>query len=175
MKVSVDDSAAMRMIKRMADGAANAARAVVAELSALGEFKAKTAAQVTSPTLAGSIRQDPIKDTVDGAEGGFGTNMDYAAFVEYGTGRPGAQGLVKNGEPRDPRAAGFAYTMETVVASGPQQGAIRQGWVYWDDVRQTFVHTYGQPAGPFMYPAKLAVEQAAGDTAAAVVQETLGG
>lgn len=175
MRVKVDTEAAARMLQRMARNAADAARAVVAELSAVGEFKAKTAAQVTSPTLAGSIRQSPITETADGAEGGFGTNLEYAAFVEYGTGRPGSQGLVKNGEPRDPRAAGFAYTMETVVQSGPHQGEIRQGWVYWDDVRQTFVHTLGQPAGPFMYPARLAVEQVAGDTATAVVEETLGG
>lgn len=174
MKVQVDASSALRVLKRVADEAGSVARRIVADLSAAGEFKAKTAAQATSPTLAGSIRQTPISESTDGAEGGFGTNMDYAAFVEYGTGRPGSKGLVKNGELRNPAAAGYAYTLETVIASGPRQGEIREGWVFWDDVRQTFVHTYGQPAGPFMYPAKLAVEQIAGDTAAVTVEESIG-
>jgi hypothetical protein len=159
---------------------------IVNRLVMTGAEYSKSLASVDSGELRGSIQMEPAAIVGDEAVGGWRATSDHGPYVEFGTGRPGAASTVANGQPRDPRAAGFTYTLQTVVQrkkaythrSGkiiPPRDYIIDGWVYYDTVRQRFVHTLGQPARPFMYPAKLYVEQQAGRIAADVLREAMRG
>jgi hypothetical protein len=141
---------------------------IVAEMVARGLNVAKPLASMTSPTLGGSIVADPLLVQGEVVTGGFGTNMEYAPYAEFGTGLPGSMGQVKNGQPRNPVAAGFAFTLQTM-----QQGKLRPGWVYHSDTHG-FVHTLGQPAGPYMYPAQKLLEDEAAEIASVIVRGNIG-
>lgn len=75
-----------------------------------------------------------IKDQGSTIEGIVYTNLDYAPYVEFGTGPVGAQ----NHE-------GISPDIDPVYS--------QTGWTYYDSVNERFVRTKGQPAQPFMYPA----------------------
>lgn len=64
--------------------------------------------------------------------GTVSTNMDYATYVEFGTGKIG-QMSNKNTD------INLSYRQD--------------GWTYWSDDLQRFVYTEGQVARPYMYPA----------------------
>ena len=143
---------------------------IVRTMVARGLNIAKPLAQATSPTVGSSISAGPIELTGAKITGSFGTNSEIGAYVEYGTGLPGYQGKVSNGERRNPKAAGFSYTLKTVVKSGPFAGQIRDGWVYY---KGRFIHTLGQPAKPYMYPAQLILEKDAAGIAGATVRDAI--
>lgn len=88
-----------------------------------------------SDVTGGNLR-DSIHDYTEvhgeEIEGGAATSVGYAPFVEFGTGPVGDQ----EGHPLD----------------GPL-GITRRstGWTYYKDGK--FIHTKGQPAQPYMYPA----------------------
>jgi len=146
---------------------------VVKRLVARGMNIAKPLAQSTKSDVAAGIVADPLETDGDTATGGFGTNHQLAPFFEYGTGLPGHQGVVSNGQPRNPAASGFAFTLQTTILSGPNAGKQRRGWVYFKDGR--FYHTLGQPARPFMYPAQALLEQEAGEIAGITVKDAIKG
>lgn len=93
--------------------------------------QAKALAPVNTGNLAGSIHP---KVTTQGKTiiGKVYTNVSYAPFVEFGTGSKG------NGTYPNKKIA-LAYR------STP--------WVYTPDGGETFYHTEGQVAQPYMYPA----------------------
>lgn len=173
MKIEIDTRTLEKKLGRIAGGADRMALDIVNRLTGWGEEVSKMLASVDMGELRSSIRSVPA--TMDGsqASGYWHATSGHAAFVEYGTGAPGARGEVANGQPRAPEAAGFTYTLETIIQSGPRAGQTQPGWVYFDELRQTFVHTLGQPARPFMYPAARQVLQAAGEQAAVSVRNLL--
>ena len=95
--------------------------------------QAKALAPVATGNLAGSIRQE-VKVRKKEIEGRVYTNVQYAPFVEFGTGIKG------NGSyPYKIKGLSLAYK--------------DTGWVYSPDGGETFYYTKGQVAQPFMYPA----------------------
>lgn len=84
-------------------------------------------------TLAGSIHMDK-KKTADGLEGRVYTNMEYAPYVEFGTG-------IKGDGTYPYKIKGLNLTYKD------------KGWVYWSENDEKYIYTTGQVAQPFMYPA----------------------
>lgn len=69
--------------------------------------------------------------------GAAGTNCEHGPYVELGTGPVGEETTVPDKYP-----GSVSYT--------------QKGWTYYDEKRGEFVHTRGQPAQPFLYPAEQA-------------------
>lgn len=109
-----------RRLQHMVD--APVGERIVAELTARGLNIAKPLAQATSPTLGQSVMAEPVRSQDDVVTGGFETNLDYGPYVEFGTGLPGQQGLIKNGQSRNPAADGFSFTLQTLIRSGRNAG-----------------------------------------------------
>lgn len=168
--VTVDCDRLMERLRKI-DGK-NVAVDVVQRLVARGLNIAKPLAQSTKADLGAAITADPVTTNGAMASGGFGTNQMLAPYFEYGTGLPGHRGEIANGEPRNPAAAGFTYTLKTVILTGPHAGETRPGWVYCKD--GVFFHTLGQPAKPFMYPAQLILEKDAAKVAGVTVEDNIG-
>lgn len=84
-------------------------------------------------TLAGSIHMEQ-KKTVTGREGRVYTNLEYAPYVEFGTGIKG-----DGTYPHKVKGLNLEYRDTP--------------WVYWDDKQEKFIYTTGQKAQPYMYPA----------------------
>ena len=83
--------------------------------------------------LAGSIRMQ-VKDTGKAIEGRVYTNVEYAPYVEFGTGIKG------NGT--------YPYKVE-----GLNLEYRDKGWAYFDEDKGEWIYTKGQVAQPYMYPA----------------------
>lgn len=95
--------------------------------------QAKSLAPVDTGNLAGSIHQE-VKENAKTVEGRVFTNLQYAPYVEFGTGSKG------NGTyPYDIKGLKLSYRDNS--------------WVYSPDGGETFYRTEGQIAQPFMYPA----------------------
>lgn len=95
--------------------------------------QAKSLAPVDTGNLAGSIHQE-VKKKAENLEGRVFTNVQYAPYVEFGTGIKG------NGS--------YPYEVEGLNLSYRDSS-----WVYTPDGGETFYRTKGQVAQPFMYPA----------------------
>jgi len=149
----------------------NTAADVVRRMVARGLNIAKPLAQTTKSDVAATITADPLETDGATAKGGFGTNHALAPYFEYGTGLPGYSGQVSNGQPRNPAASSFMYTLQTTILSGKHAGEQRRGWVYFKDGR--FFHTLGQPARPFMYPAQALLAQEAAGIAGVAVRDAI--
>ena len=177
MRVKIDSSKFETQIRALARaGSELVALEILNRLESIGVERAKMLAQSSSGEMRAMIHPDPPQYINGEAVGGWRASSDHSVFVEYGTGAPGAAGQVKNGQPRDPRAAGFTYTLQSVKnmrINGALVPKVVRGWTYYDPVRQRFIHTLGQPAQPFMYPAKLHVEQQAGKVAADVLRDMM--
>lgn len=75
-----------------------------------------------------------VEPTPEGYKGTIFSNKEYATYVELGTGPVGEaehNGISPNVNPM------YSPT----------------GWVYYDEELDIFIHTKGQKAQPFMYPA----------------------
>jgi HK97 gp10 family phage protein len=94
------------------------------------------------PVDTGQLRDslEPYAEThkakSDGAaiSGAAGTNVEHGPYVELGTGPVG----------------------EETAADGKYPGPVsytQKGWTYFDEKLGQFVHTRGQPAQPYLYPA----------------------
>ncbi len=185
MRIVLDSRVLEARLQHLVAGGGRLALSIVNGLTRAGVERAQMLASVDSGELKMSIQSKPAAIVNGEAEGSWGTNSDHAPYNEYGTGAPGATGQVANNQPRDPRAAGFTYTLNTIqyrkgrtTKTGqviPPKDVMINGWVYYDTVRQRFVHTLGQPAQPFMYPAYLHVQNQAGEIAAAAVRDELKG
>lgn len=93
--------------------------------------QAKNLAPVDTGNLAGSIHMG-VKAKANKIEGRIFTNLEYAPFVEFGTGSNG------NGT--------YPYKVKGLNLSYRDTA-----WVYSDG--EKFYHTNGQVAQPYMYPA----------------------
>lgn len=100
---------------------------------ALVHGQAENLAPVDTGALAGSIHME-VKNKADSLEGRVYTNMQYAPYVEFGTGVKG------NGT--------YPYNIK-----GLNLKYENKGWAYWSDKHEKYIYTTGQVAQPFMYPA----------------------
>ena len=104
------------------------------EATKLVHGQAKTLAPVgDTGNLAGSIHMQ-VKDTGKVLEGRVYTNLEYAAYVEFGTGVKG------NGT--------YPYKIEGFTPEYKDKG-----WAYYDEDKGEWIYTKGQEAQPYMYPA----------------------
>ena len=104
----------------------------MAKAVAMVHGQAKLLAPVNTGNLASSIHQE-VRENNDTLEGRVFTNVQYAPYVEFGTGSTG------NGTyPYDVKGLTLTYR--------------NSSWVYTPD-GETFFRTSGQVAQPFMYPA----------------------
>ena len=94
-------------------------------------------AKALAPADTGLLRESihmSVKDTGKELQGRVYTNVEYALYVEFGTGIKG------NGT--------YPYKVE-----GLNLEYKNKAWVYYDEDNDTFVYTKGQKAQPYMYPA----------------------
>ena len=97
--------------------------------------------------LAATIENYTEKHLAKGTQGGAisgtaGTDCEYAVPVEFGTGPIGQNTPVPDKSPNDVahRQTGWTYYSE-------------KGFINAEGKEQHFVHTNGQPARPYLYPA----------------------
>lgn len=95
--------------------------------------QAKSLAPVDTGNLAGSIHME-TKTIPNGVQGRVYTNLEYAPYVEFGTGVKG------NGT--------YKYKIEGLNLTYKDKG-----WCYWSDKEDKLIYTKGQKAQPYMYPA----------------------
>lgn len=106
---------------------------VVKDATKLVHAQAKALAQADTGNLRGSIHMD-VKKKTDSIEGRVYTNLEYAPYVEFGTGTKG------NGT--------YPYKVEGLTLTYKNKG-----WAYWDEENKEWIYTKGQVAQPYMYPA----------------------
>lgn len=102
--------------------------------------QAENLAPADSGNLAGSIHMQ-VKDTGKELQGRVYTNLEYAAYVEFGTGVTG------NGT--------YPYQIEGLNLKYKDKG-----WAYFDEDKGEWIYTKGQEAQPYMYPALKGNEKA---------------
>ena len=95
--------------------------------------QAKALAPADTGILRNSIHMQ-VKDTGKSIEGRVYTNVEYAPYVEFGTGIKG------NGT--------YPYQVE-----GLNLVYKNKGWAYFDEDKGEWIFTKGQKAQPYMYPA----------------------
>lgn len=95
--------------------------------------EAKSLAPVDTGELAGSIHMEQ-KKIPTGREGRVYTNLEYAPYVEFGTGVKG------NGT--------YPYSIDGFTLTYKDKG-----WCYYSDKLDKWIYTKGQVAQPYMYPA----------------------
>lgn len=114
----------------------------------------QTAAKLLAPADSGYLRNSIFLDVSKGEEGleaTVYTNVQYAPYVELGTGPKGAANHAGISPEVTP-----AYTMEPWWIHESQVDpavAERYGWYYIETEQGRFYRCDGQPAQPFMYPA----------------------
>lgn len=108
-------------------------RSAMNEATKLVYGQAKALAPVDKGGLAGSIHMQ-VKDTGKELQGRVYTNLEYAPYVEFGTGVTG------NGT--------YPYQIE-----GLKLEYKNKGWAYYDEDKGEWIYTKGQVAQPYMYPA----------------------
>lgn len=94
-------------------------------------------AKALAPSDKGLLRESihmQVKDTEKAVEGRVYTNVEYAPYVEFGTGVTG------NGT--------YPYPIE-----GLSLKYKNKGWAYYDEDKGEWIYTKGQKAQPYMYPA----------------------
>lgn len=101
--------------------------------TALVHGQAKTLAPVNTGNLSSSIHMETIRKGKN-VIGRVFTNVEYAPFVEFGTGIKGD--------------GTYPYNVEGLNLSYRDTP-----WTFSPDGGETFYHTSGQVAQPFMYPA----------------------
>ena len=120
-----------RLLRRLNNIANMDIEETMNKATALVHGQAKTLAPVDIGNLAGSIHMKVTKQKNE-VQGKVYTNLQYAPFVEFGTGSTG------NG----------TYPNKDISLSYRDTP-----WVYTPDGGETFYHTEGQVAQPYMYPA----------------------
>lgn len=101
--------------------------------TALVHGQAKDLAPVDKGQLAGSIHMKVTKKG-NSMEGRVYTNVEYAPYVEFGT------GITGNGT--------YPYKIEGLSLTYKDKG-----WAYFDEDKGEWIYTKGQEAQPYMYPA----------------------
>lgn len=114
----------------------------------------RNAAVMLAPADSGYLRQNIYLDTEEEnsvMRATVYTNVEYAPYVEFGTGPKGAE----NHAGTSPEVS-VSYRLsawwihEDMLAPGTGE---KYGWFYVDTPEGRFYRTSGQPAQPFMYPA----------------------
>lgn len=95
--------------------------------------QAKALAPVDEGLLGESIHMQ-VKDTGKELQGRVYTNVEYAPYVEFGTGVTGD--------------GTYPYKVE-----GLNLVYRNKGWAYYDEDKGEWIYTKGQVAQPYMYPA----------------------
>lgn len=108
-------------------------RSAINDATKLVHGQAKTLAPADTGQLRGSISMQ-VKDTGKEIQGRVYTNVEYAPYVEFGTGVTG------NGT--------YPYQIE-----GLSLEYRNKGWAYYDEGKDEWIYTKGQVAQPYMYPA----------------------
>lgn len=165
----------MQKIARLEGGQIEeVAKTAVLRTAQAHQHAAKKLAQFDSGELQHKISAE-VKMEGGEAVGLTVAYSDHAAFVEFGTGPVGAASP-KSGSPA---SATIQYAL------GPfsvKRGNFKKGetvmsfedyWVYYDESRQQFFATRGQPAKPFMYPSALIVKDQAKNIQAEALREFL--
>lgn len=105
----------------------------VEEITKLVHGQAKAIAPADTGQLRGSIHMD-VKKLPDKVQGRVYSNVEYAAYVEFGTGVTG------NGT--------YPYRVKGLNLEYKEKG-----WAYYDEDKGEWIYTKGQAAQPYMYPA----------------------
>lgn len=122
-----------RLTKRFNDVANMELVDIVNKATQLVHGQAKALAPTDTGQLAGSIHMK-VKMNKNSVEGRVYTNVEYAPYVEFGTGIKG------NGTyPYKVKGLNLVYK--------------DKGWAYLDEDTGEWIYTKGQEAQPYMYPA----------------------
>lgn len=121
------------LLKRLNNIAEMDLKDKMVQATKLVHAQAKALAPVDTGNLAGSIRME-VKKSGKNLIGRVYTNVQYAPYVEFGTGSTG-QGT-------------YPYKVKGLKLSYRDTP-----WVYTPDGGETFYRTNGQEAQPYMYPA----------------------
>lgn len=122
-----------RLLKRLNNIANTEVKDTMVKAVNLVHAQAKTLAPADTGNLRGSIHQE-VKTRGKTVEGRVFTNVNYASYVEFGTGSKG-QGTYPY------KIKGFSLAYRDTA------------WTYTPDGGETFYRTRGQVAQPYMYPA----------------------
>ena len=122
-----------RLLKRFNNIANTDVKDTMVKATMLVHAQAKDLAPSNTGNLRGSIHQE-VKTRGKTVEGRVFTNVQYAPYVEFGTGTKG------NGS--------YPYTIK-----GVSLNYRNTSWTYTPDGGETFYRTNGQIAQPYMYPA----------------------
>ena len=122
-----------RLIQRLNNIAGMDLKSIMVKATNVVHAQAKNLAPVDTGNLAGSIHQE-VNVKGENLEGRVFTNVQYAPYVEFGTGIKG------NGS--------YPYDIEGIDLEYRDTP-----WVYTPDDGETYYRTEGQVAQPFMYPA----------------------
>ena len=88
-------------------------------------FLVEREAKIKAPKVDGDLRRS-ITSRIEGTEGIVYSPLEYAPYVEYGTG---------------------------LFSEHPKGGRKDVPWVYQDEKTKEFIRTYGQHAQPYLHPA----------------------
>ena len=134
-------------------------QSAVKEATKLVHGQAKELAPVDSGNLAGSIHMQ-VKNDGDDVQGRVYTNLEYAAYVEFGT------GITGNGT--------YPYQVKGLSLEYRDKG-----WAYFDEDAGEWIYTKGQEAQPYMYPAlsnhKKTIEKMMKDAVSKILKEKCSG
>lgn len=108
-------------------------RSAVNQATELVHGQAKALAPADTGQLRSSIHMQ-VKDTGKEIQGRVYTNVEHAAYVEFGTGVKG------NGT--------YPYQVKGLTLEYRDKG-----WAYFDEDKNEWIYTKGQEAQPYMYPA----------------------
>lgn len=106
---------------------------IIEDATARVRDEARMRVPVDTGELQNSIDYD-IEETDKGYVGKVFSNKEHAIYVELGTGPKG-----------EANHSGISPQIKPIYSPS--------GWVYYDEDKQKFIFTKGQPARPFMYPA----------------------
>ena len=122
-----------RLLKSLKSIANTDVKDTMVKATNLVHAQAKALAPVDTGNLRGSIHQE-VKSRGKTVEGRVFTNVSYAPYVEFGTGVKG-----RGTYPYKIKGFSLAYRGTS--------------WTYTPDGGETFYHTKGQVAQPYLYPA----------------------
>lgn len=105
----------------------------VNQITTLAHGQAKALCPVDKGNLRESIHMQ-VKKTDRAIQGRVYTNVEYAPYVEFGTGVTG------NGT--------YPYKIKGLNLTYKDKG-----WAYFDEDKNEWIYTKGQVAQPYMYPA----------------------
>lgn len=122
-----------RLLSRLNNIAKMDLKKTMVQATKVVHAQAKNLAPVDTGNLAGSIHQE-VKINGKNIAGRVFTNLQYAPYVEFGTG--------SNGD------GSYPYEIEGITLSYRNTP-----WIYTPNGGETFYYTNGQEAQPYMYPA----------------------